>query len=532
MYSVVIVDDVKGIVEGLKALFKREFPFCSVVGCAFDGTEGYETCMEIIPDIVITDIRMLQCDGLEMIDRLLAEGCTSKFIILSGYSEFEYAKKGIQLGVKFYINKPVEEEELHHCISSVIEEIESERTRQLEMDGYKIRIKNNIKNLKEFIIRDILDTGNENTREFKGLLESIDFPFHADHYTCVLLEAEGEALDKEEYEILQGTLQDTFSKYGDIYTFRYTTAHVGMLAAARGNNVVSSSFNELITSARNKAANQLKRILTIGVGRTFQCWEEISESFQSANQSLNYKWIKGTGRLIDFSDIESQPVDDTVIDEQDMKNLEEYIQNAEREACNHLINHIFEKIYRCRVSRSKIQLQCFNLVLLGIRSVSYNRFQHSEWIRAEIVPLEGVSSFHTMEELKTWVKTSLHKVNDLHSASMVSQERDVIFEIKKYVADNYHQNISLADLSARFYLNPHYLSQLFHEKTGQTYLNYLMRIRVNHAKELLDQTDMKIYEICEAVGYIDTTYFSRLFEKFVGCKPSAFRKKRRDSSTS
>ncbi len=532
MYSVVIVDDEKGIVEGLKALFKRELPLCSVVGCAFDGTEGYEICMEIVPDIVITDIRMLQCDGLEMIDRLIAKGCISKFIILSGYSEFEYAKKGIQLGVKFYINKPVEEEELHYCISNVIEEIEAERTKLLEMDEYKIRSKNNIKNLKEFIIRDFLDTGNENTREFKDLLESIDFPFHADYYTCVLLEAEGGTLDQDEYDILQWTLQDTFYKYGDIYTFRYTPAHVGVLVAARKNSEHSSSFNGLIKSAKNKATNQLKRLLTIGVGRTLQCWEEISESFQTANESLNYKWIKGSGTLIDFGDIENQPVEDTVIDEQDMKNLEEYIQNSEREACNRLINHIFEKLYRFRVSRSKIQLQCFNLVLLGIRSVSYNRFQHSEWIRAEIVPLEGVLSFHTMEELKTWVKTSLDKVIDLHSAGMVSQERDVILEIKKYVAANYHQNISLADLSARFYLNPHYLSQLFHEKTGGTYLNYLMRIRVNHAKELLDQTEMKIYEICEAVGYIDTTHFSRVFEKFVGCKPSEYRKKRRDSGAS
>ena len=74
-------------------------------------------------------------------------------------------------------------------------------------------------------------------------------------------------------------------------------------------------------------------------------------------------------------------------------------------------------------------------------------------------------------------------------------------------------------------MNPFYLSQLFKEKTGDTYLNFLTKIRINKAKELLEKTDLKIYEICEMVGYSDTNYFSKLFEKFAGVRPSEYKKR-------
>jgi two-component system response regulator YesN len=104
-------------------------------------------------------------------------------------------------------------------------------------------------------------------------------------------------------------------------------------------------------------------------------------------------------------------------------------------------------------------------------------------------------------------------------------KKDVIEQIKQYVAEHYNESVSLADLSERFYINLHYLCQLFKAKTGQTYLEYLTKLRMEQAKELLLKSDLKIYEICERVGYSDTTHFSRIFEKTVGSKPTEYRKR-------
>lgn len=257
MYSVVLVDDEKGIIEGLKIIIHRYLPLCKVIGCAYDGMEGLQIIRNLQPDIVISDIRMLHSDGLEMIETLVQEGTRAKFIILSGYAEFEYAKKGMKLGIKFYLNKPIEEDELQDCICNIIQEIEKER-------------------------------------------------------------------DKE-----------------------------------------TLSLSENLTD------------LTVPV----------------------------------FDD-----------------------------------------------------------------------------------------------------------------DSLKLQRRDLIPEIKQYIVENYDQNISLLELSNRFFINLHYLSQLFKEKTGQTYLEYLTQVRIERSKELLRKSDLKVYEVCQLVGYSDTTHFSKVFEKTVGCKPSEYRK--------
>ncbi|QMV43987.1 response regulator transcription factor [Cohnella cholangitidis] len=255
MYTVILVDDEKGIIEGLKVIMRRFLPECQVIGCAYDAVEGFRLAYELRPDIVITDIRMLQSTGLEMIEMLANEGIHTNVILLSGYSEFEYARKAMHLGVKYYLTKPVEEEELQSCVRKIIKDIEFARSQS----------------------RDLRSMSSLKTAHFEG----------------------------------------------------------------------------------------------------------------------------------------------------------------------------------------------------------------------------------TTDTPKT---------------------RNLIAEIKQYVNDHYNQNISLAELSNHFFLNLHYLSQMFKEKTGQTYLEYLTSVRIEHSKEMLEHSQMKIYEIGQRVGYSDTTHFSKVFEKIVGCKPSEYRK--------
>lgn len=260
MYTMVLVDDEKGIIEGLKVIIQRYLPLCKVIGCANDGIEGIKMVCDLQPDIVISDIRMLRKDGLEMIETLVQEGVKSKFIILSGYAEFEYARKGMKLGVKYYLDKPIEERELQECVASIIQEIEKERERE---------------------------------------------------------------------------------------------------QISLGDNTAPS--------------------------------------------------------------LTSTPYVD----------------------------------------------------------------------------------------------------------KLVPQRTDVILAVKQYITENFEKNISLAELSTRFYINLHYLSQLFKEKTGQTYLDYLTQVRIERSRELLQTSDLKVYEICQMVGYSDTTHFSKVFEKIVGHKPSEYRKMNR-----
>ena len=132
---VLIVDDEPNIVEGIQTMLNRDMPFCSVVGLAYDGTQAIDMAMALKPDIILTDIRMPGLDGIGMIRQLLDAGCTSRFVILTGYSDFGYAKSAIALGVENYITKPIDKEELFLTIRKICKDIQKQTEDTKEMQG-------------------------------------------------------------------------------------------------------------------------------------------------------------------------------------------------------------------------------------------------------------------------------------------------------------------------------------------------------------------------------------------------------------
>lgn len=127
MYTLMIVDDEKGIVDGLKIIITRVLPECMIVAVAYDGENGFHLGMEYRPQIIVTDIKMFKEDGLSMIERLQQAGCNSYFVILSAYHDFNFARKGMSLGVRYYLTKPLEELDLQQCVRQIIMDIERAR---------------------------------------------------------------------------------------------------------------------------------------------------------------------------------------------------------------------------------------------------------------------------------------------------------------------------------------------------------------------------------------------------------------------
>ncbi len=116
----------------------------------------------------------------------------------------------------------------------------------------------------------------------------------------------------------------------------------------------------------------------------------------------------------------------------------------------------------------------------------------------------------------------IEKIREERAGEILPERSDVIHEIREFISKNYSKDISLNAIAAKLYMNPNYLSQLIKKKTGKTYQNYVTELRIGHAEKLLRETDLKVYEVCEAVGYHDVRHFSDLFERITGKKPSEY----------
>ena len=178
-YQVIIVDDEPEIAEGIAFLIQRFCPECQVAEVAYDGLEGYEKAISLRPDIILTDIRMPECDGLEMIRRLQAGGLSTKYVVLSGYAEFEYAKTAITLGVEDFITKPVEEDELCAVLQKSCRSLQREQENHEKLQHMK-------STMKDYVLKDFLERSGKYTETIKDYLEQYDFPVSGRQYVCLV----------------------------------------------------------------------------------------------------------------------------------------------------------------------------------------------------------------------------------------------------------------------------------------------------------------------------------------------------------
>lgn len=520
----ILVDDEKGIVNGLKKMINRSIPECEVIGTAYNGLEGFQLIQKLQPDIVITDIRMPQVDGLDMIKMLKDESCQTKFILLSGYADFEYARRGMQLGVQFYINKPVDEKQLRDCVHQVMESIRKDRVKLREVDDLKQKVHSRIQ---ENALRDILDLGSDHTDLVEELFRIAQIPTGGTSLTCVLLEFDGnvDALKELRLESVFYQIDNALSQYQKVYRFRYTGAQVAVVVTHE-RYIKYEELVRAIYGMKAKVYRELSLSMTVGIGALKERAFEIGQSFEEARIALSYKIVKGASAVIPFQEIVNLTGQGHFVPEEMIAKLEAGLDNMDELGCVNIIREVFRGLEaQVSISPTDLQLHCLNILLSSVRKMSFQQLQQNDFLSRHILSLEGISRFRTLEHLEEWMVEVIRGIISFKLKHNIPKKKIIIDEIKEYVSNHYNEPISLADLAARFFISPHYLSQFFKQKTGDTYVNFLAGIRIDKAKELLENTDLKVYEISSMVGYSDSQHFSRLFERLTGCKPSEYRKK-------
>jgi len=527
MYKVIIIDDEKNIVQGLQKFIDWQKLNCKIVGEAYNGKTGFSLAMELDPDIIISDIKMPYIDGLEMISKLKKAGCQSKFIILSGYSDFEYAKRGISLGVNSYVLKPVDEDEFISCLQSTINEIENERKKTHALNVLKEKVNESYSVFIENVLRDVVDSYFDNNAEVEAVLQTIDILPHATNYASLIIEINSnytshiKKIRTKTYNLLKEIVIN--NKWGIL--FNYNLSRIALIINTP-NPIDNETLRSIVANIRYTIDSNIDTPITIGVGNIYKDIKNISKSFEQARVALTHKIIRGKNRDIFFDEIETMPPNLTVVPSHLIKELEDCISSGYTDSIKNIINKIFEILLdSADLSLWNLQIQCMDILLATLRKIPDINIELTQFIERDIMSLDFISKFNTTDELKDWFTNVILNIIKLNTQSLENKNKNIIDDIKKYIQEHYSENLSLDFLSKVFFMNPYYISQLFSKKTNKTYLDYVTEVRIQKAKELLLNTDMMIYEIAQKVGYNNAKYFSRVFEKVEGCNPSVYRKR-------
>lgn len=479
MYNVLLVDDEYMILEGLKHLLPWEELGFKIVGSARSGQQALDFLAKQKVDLMITDITMPEMSGIDLIEEAQKRGHHFKALILSGYQEFNYVKQGIRLGIKNYLVKPVDKEELKKSVLDVKELLKTEAQQKIQGDRY----------VRSALISWLNDELNETEFQdlFKQLQLEVTGPFTAVKIGTV--EEEGEILNFLKQQVLY--LENFLGKETD-----YLLVYLGPR---------KKLFQELYLLKKN-----LQGKSEILVGETVATWENLYESYEKVQQ------LERLSRF--YPDLFPEKILTEIAEKEENSlsflSFNKALMIGDAETILKEVRDIFQDLTLQKAPPEYVRYVSF--LLYSDLARQFPQVFGEDFSDT----LEEIRHSANASQLETLLTEALRKIKTQPVAPLYSE---MVQKALAKLEETYAKDWTLKSMGDVLHLNPVYFGQLFKKETGKSFSQYLNQLRIKKAQKLLLYSDKNINEIAEETGYNNTNYFSKMFKKLNGITPKEFR---------
>lgn len=514
MIKVLIVDDEPKLREGLRSLIPWEDEGYTVVATAANGFEALEKYNTFAPKLVVADIRMPGMDGLELITELRRQNAKCHVLILSGYADFEYAKRAISNRIDGYLLKPVDEEELISYLREMRVTIGQEEMLSVLQNEVE-------ENSHEVWLRGLLQPGPGDISPLDAA-SKLKLQGSSEVVLLKLLKpAKGE--DGKEERVRSELERHWQPEEAEFFTL---PPYAGLLLKAPLKD----------TAARTALWQELSRVISregldfyAASGGAAAEPERITDSFAAAKGLLEQAFfgrreILSGGFMEHWAEAAQEPADeqgepgDSERDEE--MELLLAVETGSTTILSPLVKQIISKLVEARHDESYIKDNLIRMLSSTIARLEAANPEVRTLISGNISPASEVyNSFYLIDIHQMVADYLKHLAGQLNSGG----RGDEIKRITDLIQRRYNENLKLGMLAQIFNYNSAYLGKMFKNQIGEHFNTYLDKVRIEKAKQFLAQ-GMKVYEVAERVGYMNADYFNAKFRKYVGVSPSAFRK--------
>lgn len=533
--KVFLVEDESVIREGLRDNIPWQQYGFELVGEAADGEMALPLIRKEKPDIVITDIKMPFMDGLTLTHLLKQEMPDTRVIIISGYDDFEYAQQAIKEGVEQYLLKPITRSMLQKALSEVREKI----LQQDEQKQYIKRFQDEMQEYEQTYRRNFFEKVFEGQTPLVELYEeakkhslNIDSPYYNLILMCV--QEKKEISDSPEIcQTCREELMRYFLKYADrCIIFRWSINIYGILVKGDEQQIQSRTLTYVnqINDTCAKYEGQLEWY--VAAGTSVERFSLLGECYKNVNQAFSYRFFSANNHILQNDD-SMLPERLEVSEEDALKNIDAELVNPEfikrflasgrsDEITNFTQNYIkgIEGALKSRLFWDYLLLNLRFTVTGYIQSVglSVDEFAGSLSVN-DIRSLEKSS-----ENMAIYMSDLLDKAVKYIDEKNSFQGKKALKKAITYVDEHFeNENLSLNEVASVSQTSANYLSAIFSQELGMTFVEYMTKKRMDKAKELLLTPGIKSGEIGPMVGYKNPQYFSFVFKKTVGCSPREYR---------
>lgn len=514
MHTILIADDELIIRQGIKCIIDWEALGFSIVGEASNGEDALQAILSLDPDAVMLDIRMPKYTGLEVAKLARKQGYTGKIIILSGFSEFSYAKEAMRYGVEYYLTKPIDEDELYHTIEEIAHALDDSIGTHSTLEQYKERTQN-------LILYDLI-LGNISLSDEDAASLGLD----ADSYQVVIYEKYHHTTETTYTfsELLKVTNEDNTS----YFTLRIENHEILLL---KGEFIQQKfkDFLERYEREQRPQTNSPLDSLFITYGRQVTSISEISQSYQDAKTLLDRRFFcEHRQHTIGYDSLPVVPLTpsvnlDALMLKEYCEKLIDFLQTSQRNQIAETLNALEKDLYHASADIGKIKLFLTDLYLSIKERISHLYHNTSIPFPGNTEIIATINEKCYLYEIVLFFTEQFEMiVKAIGSSSSTNVMDDIIY----YIKNNYMDNIKLETIAPLFGYNSSYLGKLFTKNIGIAFNTYVDQIRIERSKELLATTNLKVYEIADKVGYRNVDYFHTKFKKYVNQSPAEYRKER------
>ena len=538
MYRILLVDDEILVRDAIKENIDWKSIDCELVGDCENGKQAAEFVQEHPVDIVLTDILMPYMDGMELSHFLHDNYPDIVIVIFSGFGEFEYAKKAIQYGVSEYLLKPVTAMELTGVIEKMKQKVDQQRREKSKMDKLAQNSEKYRKN--EQIIRSknmeaLVNCTTDVNKSIQRLSE-MGIDISAANYRVALFDIDLYSgmykLDTEKRQesalmafVLFNISDEIVTREKAGIAYQEGNNRVGILFQETWSRNFTSKTKEICREIQQKTKEVMGFDVSMGIGKWVKKPEELIQSHDMAEQTLQYRYLLGGNLLIDME--EQHPVQEINLDES-LEDLKEFMKTGQKEQVDQTLAMIEEAIRQALMEKSRACMylqQVIRTMDNACEDVSADMDRIRE-DRDEL--LRQVTDQKSFEDACKVVQKHTDRIFEILSEmNTSSSERQARLAID-YIQKNYMDpDLSLNSICSYLNISTSYFSTIFKDETGETFTEVLIRTRMEKARELLEKTTMKNYEIAEKVGFSDPHYFGISFKKMTGCTPTEYAREKR-----
>ncbi len=552
---VLLVDDEKMILQGLEVLIDWETEGCTIVGTASTGKQALEFLKTNEVDLVFCDIRMPEMTGLELIQKVYEGNLSSaSFVILSGYSDFQYARTAMHYHCMEYMLKPVQKSELLEVVRRVcqkknqdtleeLRQVQLVRTCLAQYLGAVFRgkasgeqtaflskhLKLSGQNYFVHITMDRLDvleemTDEEISQKKEKIFSNLQFFLGRDIDHCIPDTSEYE----KDYEIgfifsdymLSGTDGDREKEAG---------AYGGPVSEKTYFGKKYADQHEFFTALKKAAGRDLDMPVVLLVGKCAKDVTSLAYSYSSACTLRSFKGFQEQKEIYYYEDdiqVNQQNTRVTICKEA-ADSLVDAVRMNDEKAIKKGVDVLFaemeKKQMHGRMLSMNIDYMLFQLIHLAV--------EIDESVEQNMV-MQYISDISSENGITRGSRSHLYNFCTAYSDYLLQlrkkSSKGILSDIAKEVQEHYAENLTLKDLGQKYFINSSYLGQIFRNKYGQSFKDYLNSYRIDAAAKMLLETDKRVLDIAEEVGYQDVDYFVRKFIEAWECTPTKYRKKYRN----